>query len=126
MLNRVDGRKEVGRFLIVGISSVAVDFLSYLLLKQYLDINLAKGFSFLLGSVNAYVLNNYWTFKSASVNVLNIVKFSTLYSVSFILNVFSNFMIVITFGEVYIAFLFATVISTIINYLGQKFWVFKK
>ncbi|ARP39449.1 GtrA family protein [Vibrio syngnathi] len=115
---------DLRKFVFVGVGAVAIDTISYLFLSGLIDYSIAKGVSFLLGSIFAYLMNNYWTFEVGKVTGGNISKFTALYFTSLGLNVSVNGIVNEQFQMYYLAFILATGTSTIINYLGQKFWVF--
>ncbi len=120
-------KEELYKFIIVGLGAVATDFVVYFILKQFIDYSIAKGVSFIAGALLAYVLNKNWTFDANLGKVHGLGKFSFLYFTSFSFNVLTNKMVLTFFLEyTLIAFLFATGVSTLINYFGQKFWVFSK
>ena len=127
-IKKIDNEKnkELVRFLLAGGGAVIADLLAYILIVKFLDYNLAKGISFGLGSLVAYFLNNFWTFKAASVNHINLVRFTTLYLSTFVFNVTTNNLVFVLLEDKWIAFFFATCFSAIINYVGQKIWVFRK
>ncbi|WP_425548592.1 GtrA family protein [Allohahella marinimesophila] len=100
--------------------------LGYFLLSLYIDYNVAKGISFCLGSIVAYVLNNIWTFKVTKFTHVNVMKFSLLYITTFLFNVAINALVFLAFEIKFLAFLFATGVSAVLNYVGLKYWVFKK
>lgn len=120
--------RELPRFLVAGFSAVATDFVSYLMLIEYLDKPYAKGISFVLGSVVAFLVNKYWTFSSGRAHSVNeIFKFGALYMSTLIANVLVNQVALFIFPALLmLAFLMATGTSTVLNFLGMKFWVFKK
>jgi putative flippase GtrA len=115
------------KFVLAGLLSVSTDLASYFLLSQVLPINISKGLSFVLGSIVAYLINKYWTFQQPKVSKWEIFRFALLYLFSFIVNVASNHLALSFFGLPKIfAFVLATGLSATINFLGQKFIVFKK
>ncbi|ARU49515.1 GtrA family protein [Sulfurospirillum diekertiae] len=118
-------KKELKRFLVAGLSAVGTDLVSYYLLLSFLSHDVAKGISFLLGTVVAYIINKYWTFEKHEKSYKEVVKFSILYSVTFGANVMTNKMVLEMTTIVFLAFLVATGVSTILNFIGQKWWVFK-
>ena len=106
---------------------MAIDFISY---KFYyhslsLDINNSKRFSYLTGALFSFVLNKTITFRSSKKNIQEPILFILLYALSFILNSFTH-----SFSHKHfsgnIPFYSATVVSVLINYLGQKLIVFRK
>lgn len=118
--------RELFRFLIAGISAVATDTAVYFLLITVLDKNVAKGISFVSGTLVAYVINKYWTFNKPQKSIHEVMKFALLYSSTLLANILVNHLINwLLPGFVVIAFLGATGTSTILNFLGQKFWVFR-
>ncbi|MDX2470896.1 MAG: GtrA family protein [SAR324 cluster bacterium] len=118
-------KKELTRFLVTGCSAVATDYLTYLLFQQWFDLSLAKGLSFVAGSVLAFILNKYWTFEVHHSTAKQLVKFTALYLSTLAANVSVNAAALQLLPEfITFAFLCATGTSTILNFLGQKFWVF--
>lgn len=122
--NKLNG-KELQRFLIVGFSAVGADGLVYFALINTLDTNLSKMISFVSGSVLAFLLNKFWTFENSAPVRVQILKFSILYISTLFVNNYTNSAFLNMFGNTVFAFLVATGVSTVLNFLGQKFWVFK-
>jgi len=122
-------KKEIKRFLVAGCTAVGTDFAVYYLLLNFLTYSPAKTISFLSGSFVAYLINKFWTFEQHKKSYSEIGKFCILYTSTLIINVFSN-KLVLDLGKNFeyktiLAFLIATGISTILNFIGQKWWVFK-
>ncbi|MBT6448451.1 MAG: GtrA family protein [Flavobacteriaceae bacterium] len=119
--------KELKNYILVGIGSILIDFLSYKFFFMNLDFNLsnAKRVSFILGAIWSFVLNKKVTFKSSNKSLKEPILFSLIYLSSFIFNSLIHDLSLNYFmGN--IPFLIATVFSVILNYLGQKYIVFKK
>lgn len=118
---------EALRFIAVGVLAVLTDFVFYYLLSNFgINVNIAKLISFILGATIGFVLNKTWTFKSNGKLNKEIMFFSILYFISLNANVFSNKLILEISQNKLLAFLIATGVSTLINYIGQKFIVFRK
>lgn len=117
---------EILKFLIGGGSAVLVDALAYALLKRFLDISAAKAISYIAGAIIGFIINKLWTFESKQFNISEIFKYITLYAVSAMMNICVNRLVLTILPSTMFAFLCATGISTIINFLGQKFFVFNK
>ena len=118
--------RELGRFLVGGTSAVVTDFLMYrLLLACSVEVGLAKLLGFILGSVTGFLINKYWTFESKGALPREILKYALLYACSCALNVSVNQATLAGGASIWLAFLFATGASTIMNFLGQKFFVFR-
>lgn len=120
-------KREILWFLFSGFSAVGVDLCAYYTLLNWLDKSPAKGISFVTGSVAAFILNKYLTFQKKDESAADeIWKFIILYSFTLGANVAVNKIALLIFPEfTFFAFLCATGTSTILNYIGQKFWVFK-
>ncbi|WP_321311691.1 GtrA family protein [Halarcobacter sp.] len=118
-------KKEVKRFLVAGFSAVGTDLATYYLLLNFFEHDIAKTISFLLGTIVAFVINKYWTFEKHGKSYKEIVQFAILYTVTLGANVLTNKLVLEQTQIVLLAFLIATGVSTVLNFLGQKFWVFK-
>ena len=118
-------KKELKRFLVAGISAVGTDLATYYLLLNFLETDIAKAISFLLGTIVAFIINKYWTFEKHEKSYKEIIKFGFLYSFTLSANVITNNIILDMFSITLIAFLIATGVSTVLNFIGQKWWVFK-
>jgi putative flippase GtrA len=124
-------KKELSVFLIVGISTVVVDYIFYqgMVTLQYASTDIAKTFSFIVGTLFAYGANRFWTFSHKEIANNSVLKFLLLYSVSLSANVFINSQFLEFLGnfdlEVQISFFFATGVSSTLNFIGMKFIVFK-
>ena len=123
---------EIFRFLIVGLTIVFVDLIFYSLLIFYdFDTFLAKGLSFLVGTIFAYFANQKITFKATlNSNSSRYLFFSILYLSTLFINVSINESVLdITDRQIYsyaLAFICATFVSSSINFVGMKFFVFNK
>ena len=118
-------KKELLRFLIAGFSAVGTDMVTYYLLLKILDPDLSKGISFLLGTIVAFFINKYWTFERTEKSMGEVIKFGVLYGLTFWANVLTNKLILDQTQIVIVAFIIATGVSTVLNFVGQKWWVFK-
>lgn len=125
MINK-KSQQELIRFLFTGILAVATDFASYFLLVEHYPTDVAKAVSFVLGSVIAFILNKIWTFESDAAITPALIQFALLYAMTFFANVAVNHVILVWLVDVRIVgFLCATATSTVLNFIGMKFWVFK-
>ncbi len=119
-------KKELLRFLVIGCTAVLIDLLVYSLLSTFMVSYIAKTISFLAGSLASYFFNKFWTFEAGENKNKDWIKFSILYLSTLCVNVLIN-AVVLKYTNIYIlAFLFATGTSTVLNFIGMKWWVFKK
>lgn len=118
---------EAIRFLIVGTLAVLTDLIFYLILSYYgISVNLSKFISYIIGAIVGFIFNKTWTFKSKGKINTEIIFFSILYFVSLNMNVITNKLCLELLNLKLISFLVATTVSTLINYVGQKFIVFRE
>ncbi len=118
--------KEILKFLVGGGSAVIVDAVLYAIFKRYIDFSVAKAISYIVGAAVGFVINKLWTFESKNFKMAEILKYVILYACSALANTGVNRFVLWLFPSTIFAFLCATGTSTIINFLGQKFFVFRK
>jgi|TARA_B100001093_G_scaffold456117_1_gene466812 putative flippase GtrA len=119
-------KKQLPRFIIVGIFAVLIDYFFYTLLSNMVIVNIAKAISFILGASFAFIFNKLWTFSKRAFLYKEIFKFTIVYSSSLIVNVCTNQFILLQSGSIIFAFLIATLSSATINFLCQKYFVFNE
>ncbi len=136
-------KKQLIKFIVIGVLAVMVDLACYYILLNLLPEKVfsfignevfAKTISFLCGLSVTYFFNKKWTWKQSGSSKRRFAKFVTLYGFSLVLNVGMNsaFLYILKSNAVFsdlpykyfIAFIGATGISASMNFLGQKFWVF--
>jgi putative flippase GtrA len=124
-------KREFAMFLIVGVSTVLVDFISYRGLTgfQVMEVDMAKATGFLVGTIFAYFANRFWTFGHKPHVPGSAWRFSALYASTLSANVLINALALRLLADVaaaiQLAFLLATGVSACLNFLGMKLFVFK-
>ena len=120
-------KKQMLRFLVAGFSAVGTDLTIYYLLLNFFAHSLSKAISFLSGTIVAYLINKFWTFEQKNHSWSEIVRFTMLYCTTLFANVGVNKVVLILLpNKTFFAFLCATGTSTILNFIGQKWWVFRE
>ena len=120
-------RHDAFRFLIVGGCSTSVDFCIYMLLTEKIPVTVAKAISIGAGSLVSYFFNRYWTFKNKDKKkAAYLVRFYAGFSVAMATNLCVNYFVFRATGMKILAYIAATAYGTIINYIGQKYFVFRK
>lgn len=123
--------RELGIFLVVGSLTVLIDYSTYrsLVWGQLLAVDMAKGVGFITGTAFAYLANRFWTFGHKQHAAGSTRRFALLYAVTLSVNVGINALALNAFialpGAVQFAFLIATGISSTMNFIGMKSFVFK-
>ena len=119
-------KQELLKYLVTGVLAVGTDYVSYTLLLHILTHSEAKAISYICGTGVAFFLNRVWTFKSSNKAHQDAVKFTVLYASSLVVNVLLNKTVLFIFPTyISIAFIIATGTTIVMNYVGQKFFVFK-
>ena len=123
-------RREAAIFLVVGSTTVFVDFCAYqLLLRVGLPVDWAKGVGFAVGMAFAYVANRIWTFGHVRPERASLLRFVALYLATLVLNVAANHLVLVLLAgqawAVPLAFLVATGASAVSNFIGMKYFVFR-
>ena len=119
---------ELFRFLIVGGIAVFIDGISYALMVRTIGVEhgLSKRISFVLGSIWAFLANKHYTFNSSAPAGKEVILFSLLYLSTYLANGWVHDITWRISSLDWFSFLTATATSTMINYVGQKFVVFRK
>jgi putative flippase GtrA len=122
--------RQVQRFLIVGFTTVAIDFAVYRsLLALDTPTALAKGIGFIAGTVFAYFANRLWTFDRARGRRDVFTLFLGLYLSTLAINVGVNNGVIAILEDAEIGlllgFLVATGTSATLNFVGMRMIVFK-
>lgn len=124
-------KRELAIFLVVGASTVAVDFVSYrsLIGFEMMPVGMAKATGFLAGTLFAYFTNRLWTFGN-KVHVPGTAwRFAVLYGSTLGANVLINALALKLLADVaatiQLAFLLATGVSACLNFIGMKLFVFR-
>lgn len=116
------------KFCFVGLINTAVGYGTYvLLITAGLHYVVASVISQVVGVACSYFFNKNWTFSYKGQNKTVIIKFITVYTVSY----FINLLTLMVFVEILHlnklpAGLASLIFGIVINFAGQRFWVFKK
>lgn len=139
-----DTQKQIIKFGVIGVFAVLVDLACYSVFLHVFPDKLfgfitnevsSKSVSFVCGSLVTYNLNKFWTWKKKDKSNKRIVNFYILYLFSMLLNVLINSgMLYLLLNKeslhfvpkkYLVAFVVATGASALLNFFGQKWWVFK-
>lgn len=122
--------RYLSRFLVVGLTSTALNYIVVMVLFYLLNIwiTLSTIVGYLAGLSLGFYLNKTWTFKDTSKNNFKLIlKYFFVYGISLFFAVLTvNFTIIIFNLPEYIAVIMSIIVSTILNYLGLRNWVFSE
>lgn len=116
------------KFAIVGFGNLFVSLITYYILVYFsINYQIANIGGFITGSLNGYIWNKIWVFKSSKKNRSSIIKFYLTYLSTWFLSALLLYIWIEVFKiSDIIAPVINVFITTPINYLLNKYWVFKK
>ena len=120
---------QLARFALVGGSAVALDFAVYFALVTFAPLvptSVAKAASFVAGAVLSFLLNRGFVFRSSQVASRQALPFALLYLVTLALNNGVNAALLSLHAAKLLAWFCATGASTMGNFVGMKFLVFRR
>ncbi len=125
MANRLDFRECI-RFLVCGCVVVCVDFLAYRLLFAFIPVASAKALAYVCGTVTGFFINKYWTFRSKRRAWREACMYCLLYACTAAANTFANSFVLGRCHSFLFAYLVSTAVSTVLNFIGQKYFIFSR
>lgn len=116
------------KFAIVGFGNLFVSLVTYYLLVFFsINYQIANIGGFVTGSLNGYIWNKLWVFKENKQNMTSLIKFYLTYLATWILSAMLLYIwIELMSISDKIAPVINVFITTPINYLLNKYWVFNK
>lgn len=116
------------RFLFVGGLNTIVGYGIYSLLIYFkVHYLIANSISTILAVIHSYMWNKYFTFKSKQKALKEIIKFSSVYLLSYIIGTILLFILKDKLNiNSYLAGFINLIITTIISYFGHKYYSFKE
>ena len=113
-------------FLFIGGLATIVDFIIYSYLLTFFSINISKLISMLSSSLFSYFMNKIFTFnKGRNYNQKYLIKFYIIFLLNLLTNIFVNYYVYKLTSVKLLAFILATLFGMTVNFIGQKFFVFK-
>lgn len=120
-------RKEI-RFLFVGGINTFVGYGTYALcIFGGLHYAFSQLISTIIGVVNSYFWNKYFTFRKKGKSASEAVRFLSVYAASYIINLGLLYMLIdrLEMNE-YLAGMFGLIVTTLISYFGHNKFSFKE
>ena len=122
------------KFLFVGVLNTMVGAGIMFFLYNFLGCSyiLSTVANYVFGGILSFFLNKFYTFKSQARNIQEVYKFVLVLVLSYIVAYgTAKFILALLLHDKSIvvqdniAMIFGMIIYTILNYIGQRFWVFK-
>jgi putative flippase GtrA len=122
--------KHFFKFLIVGGASTIINYGIFFVLYNYFQINyqLSSAIGYIVGALFGFFFNKYWTYESDSKQYhKEMLKYFLVYTVSLFMGLgLLRFLVVVLHLSPLIANVVTIGCTTITNFLGTKFIIFKK
>ncbi len=129
-MNRIFEKKEAARYLFWGVMTVLLNYFSYLFLKQFLPYQIANLFSILITKVFAYCTNKKFVFRTKTglkEQIYEIFRYILGRGFTGVVDfVGLIFLVNVLSMDDRIGKMIMIVITTALNYLLGKVFVFKK
>lgn len=128
---------EQSRFIIVGIMNTIIGTAAMLISYNVFGLGywISSAMDYIIGSIFSYFANKYFTFKSEKKSVVEVIRFIINIVVCYFISygvakpvlkmVLGNMELAVSIFE-QISMIFGTCIFIVLNYFGQKFFVFSK
>ncbi|MCX6809781.1 MAG: GtrA family protein [Candidatus Berkelbacteria bacterium] len=122
--------KQFVKYAVIGIMSILIDFVVYLFLTRKIfffhsRLIEAKAISFFLSSIFNFNFNKKWTFgRQSRYNLREVAKYYSVALTALAINALLMSAFLKIFMDL-IAWLFAAVITALINFTLSRLWVFK-
>ena len=119
--------KEFILFALVGVSNTVINFIVYTILVTIsMPYLLANVIGYGVGMINSYLLNKYFVFQKKEGDSSVFLKFVLVNIITVTVHSILLYFFVSIFGwhKIY-SQAFVTIITLVINYLGNKLWTFK-
>lgn len=128
---------EQSRFLMVGVLNTIIGTTTMLIAYNIFHLGywIASALNYIVGSIFSYFANKYFTFKSEKKSASEIIRFIINITVCYFISysvakpvmemVLKNIHLSVSMLE-QISMFFGMGIFVVLNYIGQKFFVFRK
>lgn len=118
-----------GKFLVVGVINTSVTYLVYVFLRLFLlSPEICNAAGYIAGVINSFLWNKKWVFKTKGTNVIREVSsFLVVFLISYAVQLYTFRLMLYHFlWNEYLAQFFGMVIYTILNFVLNRFFSFKK
>ena len=117
---------SIYKFVVSGGIATGIDFVIYIVLKQFLWPSAAKTISMLCANIWSYIVNKRWVFlNDKNTDTKMLVSYVVVQAINLGVNVGTNSLMLHLTNHTILSFIVATLCATIVNYTLQKIIVFK-
>jgi putative flippase GtrA len=117
------------KFALIGAVNTALHYVVFLVLLKFVKIDylIASSIGYCSGVLNSYYMNRRWTFAAATgSSILEFSQFVCINVIALSVNLISLNVLVTSFKIIpELAQVIAIVLSTVCNFVGNKYWTFR-
>lgn len=118
---------QLFKFILVGVLNTVLGYGTFLIFLGYTSYIVSLIIAHIVGVLNSFIWNKYWTFRSNESRINEFIKFNFLYVIYFIVNAIILMILVNNFNlSPQKAQLIALPLLTMVSFAGQKYWSFGK
>lgn len=118
-----------GKFLVVGVINTSVTYIVYVFLRLFsLSPEICNATGYVAGVINSFLWNKKWVFKTKNTNIIReVISFLVVFMISYGVQLYTfRLMLYYLLWNEYLAQFFGMVIYTILNFVLNRFFSFKK
>jgi len=122
-------KQQFSKFVIIGVFSTIINYATFYIFYEFLKFHyiLSSAIGFMLGVIVGYGFNKNWAFGVKGKNCRYIYKYYIVYTISLFLGLgFLKFLVSVLEIMPEISNFLTIGLTTCTNFIGIKFWVFKK
>lgn len=127
--NKHEETIRFGKFLVVGLINTSVTYIVYVFLRLFLlSPEICNAAGYVAGVINSFLWNKKWVFKTKGTNVIReAISFLVVFMISYGVQLYTfRLMLYNLLWNEYLAQFFGMVIYTILNFVLNRFFSFKK
>ena len=115
------------KYLFIGLLNTFLTIALIFLLKWSINLNdiVANIFGYSAGLIFSFFANKKWTFNFIGKNQLLFIKFLLVFCIAYLCNLFIM-IICLNYFNSYISHIFGMPAYTLVGYLGNRFFTFRK
>ena len=124
-----EASQQFKRFIVVGFFSTIFNYIVFLtFFSTIFNYLLSSSIGYIAGLISGFIFNKKWTFQFRDqTNSTEVIKYIIVYFLSLVLSLYVlNILVDNMEIDARIANIFVIILTTVTNFLGLKFYVFRK
>ncbi|MGC8765469.1 MAG: GtrA family protein [Brevinematia bacterium] len=116
------------KFSLVGVMNTLVSWITFFSLFYFfkVDFRISNVISYILGLINSFLFNKFWTFKSKKYRSIEIFFFFLVFIISFSVQYFFTLFLKDKLGLTPVmAYISGNILYTLVGFFGNKYLTFR-